>query len=115
MAQDDVCLSRRFMLSVCVLSFSVTLMIAGVALSAHERATCCNDPCTTSTGGVSCGCNFICDVQFSNCVHYYTGDCSPVDGGGNNCFRCNCTFKDSNEPKGSCDFFCCGDDSAECG
>lgn len=104
---------RRYIL-IATTTFVAVCLSSMMSLRAHEQATCCTDPCTTTTGGVSCGCHPICNTEtMHNVIYYFNPDCKQF-GDSDNCARGNCYMFDLYDAQGKCTVQCCTDDWAEC-
>lgn len=111
---NDFSLTTRAVLLICSATFSMTLFLAaGSQLYAHERATCCEDPCEWNFGTVVCGCSAPCKQDFENWQYFYSSSCNPIEDE-DNCARNNCYSFDNSGPKTPCNIQCCADDSAYC-
>lgn len=95
------------------MTFVVVSLSSMISTRAHQEATCCLDPCTTSTGGVSCGCHPICNTSYLTQTIYYSHYCNPIESM-DNCARGNCFMYDLYDEKNVCNIQCCSDDFSEC-
>ena len=93
-------------------TFVAVYISSMIAVRAHEQATCCADPCSTSWPGGGCGCAAPCGISQHNHVWYYSGSCNPIEDM-DNCVRSNCFVYDLVGDQ--CSAQCCADDMAECG
>ena len=106
-------LTGQAAIAVSAASFLLTILLSTITLAAHEKATCCADPCEWNFGQVICGCSVACNQTNENYVWYYSGSCAPIEDM-NNCVRYNCFIYDRLTPTGPCNVQCCADDAAEC-
>jgi hypothetical protein len=112
--KEPVKLNRWWALSIAIASFLVAMVLSSTEVGAHEKATCCSDPCeVTAPCGPSCEIG-VCDVTYENWVFYFNGECGGIDSGYDNCARANCFLFVKLGPQEPCNVQCCSDDEALC-